>query len=274
MVCGVIPARMQSQRLPGKPLRTIGSLPMIHWVYERSRPSPLLTRLVVATDSGEVLAYCERNAIPATLTSSRHSSGTDRLIEVMERESASGTPADIYVNIQGDEPMVTPGHIELLLAPFVGSRGAGTSGGAPGGPFDSGPAAAVSRRARVSTLKVAIRAEEAADPSVVKVVTDSRGLALYFSRAAIPYDRDPSGAPRYFKHLGFYAYTPDALRLFASLPPSPLEQTERLEQLRFLENGISIAVLETGADTIGVDTEEDLRRVERYFAAQGSEAVT
>ena len=114
--------------------------------------------------------------------------------------------------------------------------------------------------------------EAARDPNAVKVVTDSRGLALYFSRAAIPYDRDGSDHARYYKHLGFYAYTAEALRQFRSLAPSSLEQTECLEQLRFLENGIPITVLETTEDTIGVDTEEDLHRVEEYFRRMGLDA--
>lgn len=247
-VCGVIPARMESSRLPGKPLRPICGTPMIDWVYRRARQSSALDRLVVATDSKEILTYCAENGLQAVFTSSRHASGTDRLVEVVEQEAAAGHPADIYVNIQGDEPMVRAAHIDLLLkglqAPIVA--------------------------APVSTLQVAISSQAAADPNAVKVVTDARGLALYFSRAPIPYDRDASGEAKYYKHLGFYAYTIDALRRFRTLEPSPLERTERLEQLRFLENGIPIAVLETDQDTIGVDTEEDLRRVEKYFRARES----
>ena len=152
-------------------------------------------------------------------------------------------PAEIYVNIQGDEPMVTARHIELLLEPLRASPGT-----------------------LVSTLKVPLPPAEARDPNSVKVVTDSRGSPLYFSRAAIPHERDGSGRARYFKHLGMYAYRTAALERFRALPPSPLEQIEKLEQLRFLENGISIAVAESSEDTIGVDTAEDLRRVEEFFA--------
>jgi 3-deoxy-manno-octulosonate cytidylyltransferase (CMP-KDO synthetase) len=210
---------------------------MIAWVYENARQAACLDHLLVATDSPEIQSYCREQGIPAMMTSREHRSGTDRLAEVMANE-----PAAIYVNIQGDEPMITPGHLERLLAPF---------GAAP--------------TTQVSTLKVAIDAEAALDRNVVKVVTDLAGRALYFSRAPIPYDRDSSGQAQYFKHQGFYAFRAAALEQFHHLPPSPLEKLEKLEQLRFLENGIDIAVVESPHDTIGVDTEEDLRRVEEYF---------
>jgi 3-deoxy-manno-octulosonate cytidylyltransferase (CMP-KDO synthetase) len=171
------------------------------------------------------------------MTSREHKSGTDRMAEVMVKE-----PAGIYINIQGDEPMITPDHLERLLRPFA-----------------EAPAT------QVSTLKVAIDAQTALDRNVVKVVTDLAGRALYFSRACIPFERDGLGNAQYFKHQGFYAFSAAALEKFHRLPPSPLEKLEKLEQLRFLENGIDIMVVETPHDTIGVDTEEDLRRVEEYF---------
>jgi 3-deoxy-manno-octulosonate cytidylyltransferase (CMP-KDO synthetase) len=236
-VLGVIPARLESTRLPGKPLRLICGRPMIAWVYEQARPAACLDHLLVATDSAEVEAYCREHAIPVMMTSREHKSGTDRMAEVMARE-----PAEIYVNIQGDEPMITADHLERLLRPFADA-----------------PAT------QVSTLKVAIDAETALDRNVVKVVTDLAGRALYFSRARIPFDRDGNGPVQYFKHQGFYAFRAQALSLFHRLPASPLEKLEKLEQLRFLENGIGIAVRETPHDTIGVDTEEDLRKVEAYF---------
>jgi 3-deoxy-manno-octulosonate cytidylyltransferase (CMP-KDO synthetase) len=210
---------------------------MIAWVYEHARQAACLDHLLVATDAPEIQSYCRAQGIPAMMTSRAHRSGTDRMAEVMARE-----PAEIYVNIQGDEPMITPGHLELLLQPF---------GAAP--------------TAQVSTLKVAIDTETALDPNVVKVITDRAGRALYFSRARIPYDRDGSKQVQYYKHQGFYAFSAAALNQFHHLPPSPLEKLEKLEQLRFLENGIGIAVVETPHDTIGVDTEEDLRGVEEYF---------
>jgi len=244
-VLGVIPAHLESQRLPRKLLRPICGHPMLSWVYSRARRSACLDRLIVATDSEEIFDYCRKSNIPAQMTSAAHRSGTDRIVEVMAREHA-----DIYVNIQGDEPMITAEHIELLLRPFRESSGA-----------------------EVSTLKVAIPADEACDPNNVKVVSDLNGRALYFSRAAIPHDRDGTSGARYYKHLGLYAYTAAALEKFRSLPPSLLELTEKLEQLRFLENGVPITVVETSQDTIGVDTAEDLRRVEEYFRRVGGEEV-
>ncbi|MBZ5668328.1 MAG: 3-deoxy-manno-octulosonate cytidylyltransferase [Acidobacteriia bacterium] len=236
-VLGVIPARLESTRLPRKPLRLICGRPLIAWVYERARQAACLDHLLVATDSPEIESYCREQTIPVMMTSRGHRSGTDRVVEVMTRE-----PAELYVNIQGDEPMITPDHLERLLRPFREAP-----------------------ETQVSTLKVAFDAESARDPNNVKVVTDAAGRALYFSRAQVPHDRDGSGRAQYFKHLGIYAFTAAALEKFHCLPPSPLEQLERLEQLRFLENGIAIAVVETPHDTIGVDTEEDLQRVEAYF---------
>ena len=236
-VLGVIPARLESTRLPGKPLRAICGRPMIAWVYERARQAACLDHLLVATDSPEIESYCRQQGIPVMMTSRAHRSGTDRMAEVMANEAA-----EIYVNIQGDEPMITPGHVECLLQPF-----------------------AEAPTTQVSTLKVAIDAEAALDRNVVKVVTDLAGRALYFSRARIPFDREGSGQAQYFKHQGFYAFSAAALETFHHLAPTPLEKLEKLEQLRFLENGIEIAVVETPHDTIGVDTEEDLRRVEEYF---------
>lgn len=237
-VLGVIPARLASSRLPRKVLREIAGRPMICHVYERARKAPSLADLVVATDAKEVMAVCERHGIPAVMTSPDHPSGTDRVWEV-----AQSRPADVYVNIQGDEPLLTPGHVERLIQPF---REAPDT--------------------QVSTLCIRARDEELENPNVNKVVRDVRGRALYFSKYPIPYDRDGRGVVR-FKHAGFYAYTRAALDAFHRLPPSPLELTERLEQLRFLENGIPIVVVETDEPTIGVDTEADLAAVEAFLAA-------
>jgi 3-deoxy-manno-octulosonate cytidylyltransferase (CMP-KDO synthetase) len=240
-IVAVIPARLESTRLPRKPLRLIAGHPMIAWVYHRARRAASLDQVLIATDSSEIVDYCRTAGIPVELTSAVHRSGTDRIVEVMSR-----VPADIYVNIQGDEPMVTAEHIELMLKPFRESPDT-----------------------QVSTLKVAISNDEARNPNNVKVVTDLAGRALYFSRALIPHDRDGSGAVQYFKHLGLYAYSDAALARFKTLPPSMLEQLEKLEQLRLLENGIPIHVLETREDTIGVDTEEDLKKVEEIFRREG-----
>jgi len=229
----VIPARLASTRLPRKVLREIAGRPMLAWVYEAARSSPLVADVIVATDSDEVMDACRQNGWHSRLTSPAHRSGTDRVYEV-----ACAIAADVYVNVQGDEPLARPEHLEALLSPMK---------------EDS---------VLVSTLKTPASAADIDNPNAVKVVTALGGRALYFSRATIPYDRDRSGQPRYFKHLGFYAYRKPALERFCALPESSLERSERLEQLRFLENGIPIHVAETPWDTIGVDTEDDLRRVE------------
>jgi len=169
----------------------------------------------------------------------KHSSGTDRLNEVMLR-----TDADIYVNIQGDEPTIRLEHIDLLLKPLL------------------------AKQCEVTTLKVAIDAEEAQDPNVVKVVTDNHSRALYFSRFPIPFDRNAQGINQFFKHIGLYGYTRSALGIFHSLPQSTLELSEKLEQLRYLENGIAIVVSETSHDTVGVDTEADLERAAAFLKSE------
>ena len=236
-VLGVIPARLNSTRLPRKVLREICGRPMVQHVYERARQCPRLTELVVATDSLEVAEVCRRLGIPVEMTSPDHPSGTDRLHEVMTRRDA-----EIFVNIQGDEPLIDPGHIDALLEPF-----------------EQEP------QTQISTLCIAITPEEAKNPNVVKVVSDRHGNAIYFSRWPIPFDRDGASPVQYFKHMGLYAYRRDPLKVFHSLPPSKLELAERLEQLRFLEYGLPIRVAETMFATVGVDTEEDLRTVERIL---------
>jgi 3-deoxy-manno-octulosonate cytidylyltransferase (CMP-KDO synthetase) len=218
---------------------------MIAWVYARARAAKELSELLVATDSDEVLEWCRSLRIPAVLTSPAHRSGTDRLLEVMTRQVKDRAPGDIYVNIQGDEPLVDATHIHLLLKPFRDSA-----------------------ETQVSTLKVALDPAMAADPNKVKVVTGSSGQALYFSRSPIPY-HGASAAPKYYKHLGFYAYSAKGLEKFRSAPRGQLENSESLEQLRFLENGIPITVIETSQDTIGVDTPEDLKAAEAYFQQAG-----
>ena len=237
-VIGVIPARLASTRLPGKVLRDLGGRPLVARTYAAARRSPLLADVLVATDTDEVVAACRALDIPAVLTSPAHPSGTDRVWEV-----ARGHPADVYVNVQGDEPFVTPGHIERLVRPFLGP--------------DPTP---------VSTLKIRATSAEIGNPNAVKVVCDLRGRALYFSRYSIPYDRDGRGVV-HFKHLGLYAYTAAALDAFHAAPEGELERAERLEQLRFLERGIAISVTETDEPTIGIDTEEELRAAQARLAA-------
>jgi 3-deoxy-manno-octulosonate cytidylyltransferase (CMP-KDO synthetase) len=236
-VLGVIPARLASTRLARKVLRTIAGRPMLAWVYEAASACPQLDRVVIATDSDEVAELCEQNNWPVQLTPTDLPSGTDRIYAVAQQ-----ILADIYVNIQGDEPLLKPEHLTALLRPFALAH------------------------VEVSTLKVLCTPENIANPNAVKVVTAFDGRALYFSRATIPFNRDgqarDSISPQYWKHIGLYAYRKATLQRFPTLPSSALEQTERLEQLRFLENGIDIYVEPTDFDTIGVDTEEDLHRVE------------
>jgi 3-deoxy-manno-octulosonate cytidylyltransferase (CMP-KDO synthetase) len=236
-ILGVIPARLDSQRLPGKVLLPIGPKPMVHWVYERARQSPLLSELIVATDNDKVRQYCASQDIPVLLTR-QHPSGSDRLHEVMER-----TDGDVYVNIQGDEPTIRAEHIELLLRPLLDGE------------------------CEVTTLKVEIDEAAAHNSNIVKVVTDKRCRALYFSRFPVPFDRDRKSAIRYYKHIGLYGYTRAALTLFHRLPQSPLEVAEKLEQLRYLESGVVIHVAETTHDTIGVDTEADLENAAAFLLA-------
>lgn len=231
----VIPARLASTRLPRKMLREIAGQPLIGRVYQAVRSSPLLADAIIATDSDEIMNVCQQHGWHAKMTCSSHRSGTERVHEI-----AGTVPADVYVNVQGDEPMVRPEQIAALLEVM-------------------GPP-----HVQVGTLKTAAATEDIANPNAVKVVTDAQGRALYFSRATIPYDRDAT-QPRYFKHLGLYAYRKPALDRFVALPESSLERSERLEQLRFLENGIAIHVAETPYDSVGVDTEDDLRRVEAFL---------
>ncbi len=235
----VIPARLASTRLPRKPLRLIAGRPMIEHVYHAVRHAVQPGDVLVATDAAEIYDFCRANAIAVRMTSARCRSGTDRIHEVAQQVAA-----DVYVNVQGDEPLARAEHVEALL-----------------GVMRDG--------VEVGTLKTPMQPHETANPNVVKVVTNSAGRALYFSRAAIPFDRDGAG-PSYYKHLGFYAYRRDALDKFCGWPESTLERAERLEQLRFLENGVDLYVGETPYDTVGVDTEEDLQRVEKMILALGT----
>jgi 3-deoxy-manno-octulosonate cytidylyltransferase (CMP-KDO synthetase) len=234
-VIAIIPARLESQRLPRKMLRDIGGLPLVVCVYRAVRKSPLLNDVIVATDSEEILAACSKHSCNSVMTSSNHRSGTERVHEVSETVAA-----DVYINVQGDEPMIRAEHIEALVKVMQDSS------------------------VPVGTLKTPARSEDIGNPNAVKVVNDAHGRALYFSRSTVPYDRDAS-SPEYFKHLGIYAYRKEPLDRFVAMPESSLERAERLEQLRFLENGIPIYVAETAYDSVGVDTEKDLMRVQQIL---------
>ncbi|HEV3512918.1 MAG TPA: 3-deoxy-manno-octulosonate cytidylyltransferase [Candidatus Sulfotelmatobacter sp.] len=227
----VIPARLASTRLPRKMLREIAGKPLIGVVFEAVRSSPLLSNVIVATDSHEIMEACHKHGWNAQMTASTHRSGTERVHEISGREAA-----DIYINVQGDEPLVRAEHIATLIQVMK------------------------NQETQVGTLMTPAAPGDIANPNAVKVVADVEGRALYFSRATIPFDRDRA-QPRYYKHLGLYAYRKGALDRFVSLPESSLEKSERLEQLRFLENGIPIYTGEIAYDSVGVDTEEDLQRV-------------
>jgi 3-deoxy-manno-octulosonate cytidylyltransferase (CMP-KDO synthetase) len=211
---------------------------MVEWVWQAAVASGAMDEVVVATDSDEVAVVCRDKGIPVAMTSPECASGTDRVYEVSRQ-----TEAMIYVNIQGDEPLLTPGHFAPLLDLFQRPE------------------------VEIGTISVPCPADDIANPNAVKVVADSDGRALYFSRSTIPFDRDRVGFAGYRKHLGLYAYRRESLQRFAFLKPSALEQIERLEQLRLLENGIAIHVGQAQGDTIGVDTEEDLQRVEAILRA-------
>jgi 3-deoxy-manno-octulosonate cytidylyltransferase (CMP-KDO synthetase) len=239
-ILGVIPARLQSSRFPGKVLAPIASKPMIQHVYERASQARYLTSTIIATDDEEVFAVARNFGARLRMTRSDHASGTDRVAEV-----ASAENAELIVNIQGDEPLIDPAAIDAAILPLA---------------HDS--------EIVMGTLKKRIEdPREIADPNVVKVVTDRTGDAIYFSRCPIPYERDrtTAGSPPYFKHIGLYVYRRDFLLEYPTLPTGPLEQAERLEQLRALENGYRIRVVETEYDSLGVDTPADLERVSLWF---------
>jgi 3-deoxy-manno-octulosonate cytidylyltransferase (CMP-KDO synthetase) len=235
-VIAVIPARLASTRLPRKMLREIHGRPLAVCVYQAVRSSPLLDDVILATDSEEIFEACRKHSCNARMTSVKHRSGTERVHEISQLVSA-----EVYLNVQGDEPMIRADHISALVELMRDEN------------------------IPVGTLKTPAATEDIANPNAVKVVTDLPGRALYFSRSTIPHDRDGSHPP-YFKHLGIYAYRKLALDRFVSLPESSLERAERLEQLRFLENGIPIYAAETPYDSVGVDTEEDFVRVQNMLA--------
>ena len=236
----IIPARIASTRLPRKILRGIAGKTMLERVYTAARGCAQLTDVIVATDSDEILSVCRAHGWKAQMTSAEHRSGTDRVHEVATALMLSGVANDstVFVNVQGDEPLARREHLDALLRPMHNTK------------------------VLISTICTPCKPEDVSNPNAVKLVTRADGRALYFSRATIPFDRDATGDVAYRKHLGFYAYRYSALDHFHRLPESPLERSERLEQLRFLDNGYDIYVEETPHDTIGVDTEDDLKRVE------------
>lgn len=239
-ILGVIPARFASSRFPGKPLAVIAGKSMLQHVYERASMARYLTKIVIATDDERIHAEARRFGGNVRHTRADHASGTDRAAEVASAEQCS-----LVVNIQGDEPLIDPNAIDAAILSLVDE---------PDIPM--------------GTLKKRIeQVAEFTNPNVVKVVTDSAGNAVYFSRSPIPYARDEverDAVPR-FKHIGLYVYQREFLLSYSDLPVGPLETAERLEQLRAIENGFTIRVVETEYDSLGVDTPEDLERVSGLF---------
>lgn len=240
--CGIIPARFESTRFPGKPLAEILGKPMFWHVYTRASQSPLLSQVVLATDSKRIAAAAKALNVPVVMTRPDHVSGTDRVLEAAEKMNIPDNA--VVVNIQGDEPALHPDMITQLLKPFGESA------------------------TRVTTLARRIDPSSARNPDQVKVVTARNGDALYFSRAPIPFAQK-NGAGSYLGHIGIYAFRVDALKQFVKSAPSELEIIEKLEQLRLLENGIPIRVVLTEHISISVDRPEDIRKAE---AALKSEA--
>jgi 3-deoxy-manno-octulosonate cytidylyltransferase (CMP-KDO synthetase) len=235
----LIPARYASTRFPGKVLADLDGRPLIEHVYRRAASCPRVATAIVATDDERIAAAVRAFGGEVQLTRPDHASGTDRIAEV-----AATLDCDVVVNVQGDEPLIDPGAIAEAIAPFAD------------------PAM------QLTTLCHRLDPADYANPHVVKVVRDLAGFALYFSRAPIPHVREDGGGwPPFFRHIGLYGYRRQALLVLASLPPTPLERAESLEQLRALEHGIRIRTVETAYDSIGVDTPADLERVRRLLAA-------
>ena len=238
-VIGVIPARYGSSRFPGKVLAEIAGKPMIQWVYEQANKSQLLDELFVAVDDERVLKCVEKFGGKAVMTKIEHQSGTDRLAEALEK-----IDADIIVNIQGDQPLFDSKMIDEAVKPMLDDT-----------------------TIQMSTLKTKIGEEDYSDPAVVKVVVDENDFALYFSRSLIPFSRDKVEV-EIFEHVGLYVYRKEFLLTISKLPQSYLEKIEMLEQLRVLEKGYKIKVIETKCDSItgiSVDTPEDLAKVEKII---------
>jgi len=259
-VVGVIPARYGSTRLPAKALALIHGTPLIQHVYEQARQARRLSEVLVATDDERIMQAVAKFGGRAVMTSPAHRSGTDRVAE-----AARALEAQVIINIQGDEPLIHPEPIDQVAEFLLAHR-------------------AVPMATAMTRLT---NAEDLGNPNVVKVVVDQDGYALYFSRAPIPHFRQETRDQRpetqqshvsslmshvYWKHLGLYGYQREFLLRFPHLPQTALEQAEQLEQLRALEHGYKIAVLETAHDTLSVDTAEDLKRVEQLLAGSGKRA--
>ena len=236
----VIPSRYASIRLPGKPLVSLAGKPMVQRVYERAKLAQTATRVVVATDDQRIVDAVKAIGGEARMTRSDHRTGTERIAEVAAHE-----PGDIFVNVQGDEPLIDPAAIDTAVGALLEEP-----------------------QAQIATVATAIRhAGDIMDPNVVKTVLDFEGNALYFSRAPIPWIRDTQQKihVQYWKHLGLYVFQRDALLEYPTLPHGELEKIEQLEQLRWLENGWKIRVAEVAHDSVSVDVPDDVARVEKLL---------
>ncbi len=241
-IAAVIPARYASTRFPGKPLAGICGKPMIQRVYENARACEALDRVVVATDSLEIARAVEAFGGEVCMTSDGHETGTDRIAEAARR-----IDADVIVNVQGDEPLLEAEAVEQALQPLLQDE-----------------------QIPMATLKSRIRSQQDCDNhNIVKVVTDSRGCALYFSRSPIPFFRGSGHDPVMYRHIGLYVYRREFLFLLTGMEQTPLEKAEKLEQLRALENGFQIYVAETDYEPVGVDVPEDIQMVEAALRQQG-----
>ena len=245
----VIPARWASSRFPGKPLANIAGIPMIQRVVTQANKANCASEVIVATDDLRISDFVEESGGTAIMTSAEHESGTDRVAEV-----ARDRDCDIVVNVQGDEPLIPPQNIDQVIRSLVDDSSIS-----------------------VTSLRVLIcNASDLLNKNITKVVVDKFDSALYFSRAPIPWDRDSwpesmegitkVSSSRWFKHIGLYAYRKKFLMEYSSMPKSPLEKIEKLEQLRILENGIPIKVVETKLDSIGVDSQADIKIIEKQLA--------
>ena len=239
-ILAVIPARHASTRFPGKVLAPIAGRPMIQHVFERVRRSRLVSRVVVATDDAGIQKAVEGFGGEAMITRRDHRTGTDRIAEVAVQQEA-----DIYVNVQGDEPLIDPGTIDALIGAVLEDESIQIAG----------PCVAITQ------------AQDIMDPNITKVARDFEGNALYFSRAPIPWvrDRGEPVAARHWKHIGLYAFRRETLLDFPTLPPGELEHIEQLEQLRWLENGYRIRIVESDYDAVSVDVPADIERVEKLL---------
>lgn len=242
-ILGVIPARYASTRFEGKPLKDINGNTMIEWVYKRAENADI-DKLVVATDDERIFNTVKKFGGNAVMTSKEHENGTSRIIEVINTPEYNDF--DFIINIQGDEPLIDIKSINLLADNYR------------------------KEKSEIVTLKKEFnKNENIENPNIVKVITDFNDNAVYFSRSAIPYERNSMKNFKYYKHIGIYGYTSKFLNELKSLKEGILEKIESLEQLRFIENGYKIKVLETVSEVIGVDTEEDLKEVIKYIKENG-----